>query len=126
MKADTDVICIIAELEVIDDMVQTDLDNNGREIETLNQQAYSEIYATKVTDIKNDEKDEFNHLQIQSGNTQWKKGERPRILPLGSMASTAQIHFPFKSRDLSGYKRYMEDNVNKTTTSPRVKAKEVL
>ena len=68
--------------------------------------------TVKVTDINNDEKDEFNPLQIQSGNTEWKKGERPRILPLGSMASTSQIHFPFKSRDLSGYKRYMEDNIN--------------
>ena len=47
IKADTDMICTIdelaqAELEVIDDMVHTDLDNDREEIETPNQQAYSE------------------------------------------------------------------------------------
>ena len=47
-------------------------------------------------------------LEAQNG----KKGERSRILPSGNMVSEAQIHFPFKSRDPSGCKKYMEDNIN--------------
>ena len=57
IKADTDMICTIdelaqAELEVVNDMVHTDLDNDREEIETPNQQAYSEHYATKIKSIK--------------------------------------------------------------------------
>ena len=67
-----------------------------------------------------DEKDDFNPLQIQTVNKEWKKGERLRILPLRSRASTAQIHLPFKSRGLSEYKRYMEDNINDGKTEKKM------
>ena len=86
MKIDIGILCTAPELEVIDNMVHTDLVNNGRKIETS-----------------------IN----RSGSTEWKKGERSQILPSGNMVSTTQIQFPFKSRDPSGCKKYMEDNINK-------------
>ena len=96
LKIDTGILCTAAELEMIDNKVQTDLEANGRKIETPNQQAYSVNYAVEVTDINDDKKDDLNTLQTKSGSTEWKKEECSRILTSGNMVSTAQMHFLFK------------------------------
>ena len=64
-EVDTEILCTTAELEVIDNMMYTELVNDERKIETP-------IY--------------------QSGSTIWKKGKHSQILPLGSMLYAAQTH----------------------------------
>ena len=68
--------------------------------------------AIEVTEINDVKKDEFNPHRQRYESTEWKKGELPPIIPLESMAYTAEKHPPFKGRDHSGHKIHMENNVN--------------
>ena len=78
------ILCTTAELEMIDNIMHTDLVNNERKIETP-------IY--------------------QSGSTKWKKGKHSRILPSGNMVYAAQTHSPFKSINYQIIKKSEEEIV---------------